>query len=80
MKAQLPGNEPAATEKNDYHLSDRETEVLKLLVDGHDYKAIAAKLFLSSHTVRKHIANIYNKLHVTSKAQAIKLATNNKLI
>jgi DNA-binding CsgD family transcriptional regulator len=30
--------------------------------------------------VRKHIANIYHKLHVTSKAQAIKLATNNKLI
>ena len=80
VKAQLPGNEHAATEKNDYHLSDRETEVLKLLVDGHDYKAIAAKLFLSSHTVRKHIANIYHKLHVTSKAQAIKLATNNKLI
>jgi DNA-binding NarL/FixJ family response regulator len=80
MKAQLPGNEPPVTEKNDYHLSDRETEVLKLLVDGHDYKAIAAKLFLSSHTVRKHIANIYHKLHVTSKAQAIKLATNNKLI
>ena len=80
MKAQLPGNEPVTAEKNDYHLSDRETEVLKLLVDGHDYKAIAAKLFLSSHTVRKHIANIYHKLHVTSKAQAIKLATNNKLI
>jgi DNA-binding NarL/FixJ family response regulator len=81
MKASLPGKEePSNEEKNDYRLSGRETEVLKLLVDGFDYKAIAEKLFLSSHTVRKHIANIYHKLHVTSKAQAIKLATNNKLI
>jgi DNA-binding NarL/FixJ family response regulator len=44
-----------------------------LLVKGYDYKIIAEKLFLSSHTVRKHIANIYAKLHVTSKAQAINL-------
>ncbi|MBS1563077.1 MAG: response regulator transcription factor [Bacteroidetes bacterium] len=83
MKASLPAREteaPAGEEKNDYRLSGREIEVLKLLVDGFDYKAIAEKLFLSSHTVRKHIANIYHKLHVTSKAQAIKLATNNKLI
>ncbi|HEY4147760.1 MAG TPA: response regulator transcription factor [Chitinophagaceae bacterium] len=81
MKASLPVKEAASSEeKSDYSLSGRETEVLKLLVDGFDYKAIAEKLFLSSHTVRKHIANIYHKLHVTSKAQAIKLATNNKLI
>jgi DNA-binding NarL/FixJ family response regulator len=80
MKASIPGKEATPEEKNDYQLSGRETEVLKLLVDGFDYKAIAEKLFLSSHTVRKHIANIYHKLHVTSKAQAIKLATNNKLI
>jgi DNA-binding NarL/FixJ family response regulator len=64
-----PGDSPAAHE-----LSDREVEVLKLLVNGYDYKIIAAKLFLSSHTVRKHIANIYSKLHVSSKAQAINLA------
>ena len=80
MKASLPEKETSTEEKNDYRLSGRETEVLKLLVDGFDYKAIAEKLFLSSHTVRKHTANIYHKLHVTSKAQAIKLATNNKLI
>ena len=55
-------------------LSERELEVLNLLVSGYDYKVIAQKLFLSTHTVRKHIANIYSKLHVTSKAQAINLA------
>jgi DNA-binding NarL/FixJ family response regulator len=55
-------------------LSARELEVLRLLVAGKDYKAIAEQLFLSTHTIRKHIANIYEKLHVSSKAQAINLA------
>lgn len=55
-------------------LSARETEILKLLVDGYDYKLAAEKLFLSPHTVRKHIANIYSKLHVTSRAQVVKVA------
>ncbi len=62
-----------------YELSDREVEVLKLVVDGLDYKNIAQKIFLSTHTVRKHIANIYNKLHVSSKAQAIKLVSSGSL-
>ena len=57
-------------------LSERECDVLKLLVEGKDYKAIAEKLFLSTHTIRKHIANIYEKLHVCSKAQVINLALN----
>jgi len=59
-------------------LSDRECEVLKLLVEGKDYRAIAEKLFLSTHTIRKHIANIYDKLHVNSKAQVIHLALQKK--
>jgi DNA-binding NarL/FixJ family response regulator len=80
VKASLPEKESGSAEKNDYDLSSREIEVLKLTVDGYDYKAVAEKLFLSSHTVRKHIANIYHKLHVTSKAQAIKIATKNRLI
>jgi DNA-binding NarL/FixJ family response regulator len=80
MKASLPQLEKYNSEKYDYELSDREMEILKLTVDGYGSKHIAEKLFLSSHTVRKHIANIYHKLHVTSKAQAIKIATKNKLI
>ena len=47
-------------------------------VDKIGPKATAEKLFLSHHTVRKHIANIYTKLHISSKAQAIKLATKYK--
>jgi DNA-binding NarL/FixJ family response regulator len=65
---------------SEHELSDRELEVLKLLVNGYDYKIIAEKLFLSSHTVRKHIANIYSKLHVSSKAQAINLAYQKKWV
>jgi DNA-binding NarL/FixJ family response regulator len=66
--------------KNDVstRLSDRECDVLKLVVEGKDYKAIAERLFLSTHTIRKHIANIYEKLHVSSKAQVINLAINSK--
>ncbi len=79
-KASLPEKEDQAAGTNDCDLSPRELEVLKLTVDGYEYKAIAEKLFLSGHTVRKHIANIYHKLHVTSKAQAIKIATKNKWI
>jgi DNA-binding NarL/FixJ family response regulator len=80
MKASLPESVKDTESTYDYALSNREIEILRLTVDGYGYKYIAEKLFLSSHTVRKHIANIYHKLHVTSKAQAIKIATKNKLI
>ncbi len=63
-----------------HHLSDREKEILKLLVDGLDYRDIAEKIFVSRHTVRNHISNIYTKLHVSSKALAIKMATKNNLV
>jgi len=55
-------------------VSVREIEVLHLLVDGYNYKDIGDKLFISYNTVKKHVANIYEKLHVTSKAQAIKVS------
>jgi DNA-binding CsgD family transcriptional regulator len=48
--------------------------ILKLLVARYDYQVIAEKLFISPNTVRKHIGNVYQKLHVNSKVQAIWLA------
>ncbi len=54
-------------------LSSREKDVLYLLVDGLEYRDIGERLHISPHTVRKHISNIYEKLHITSKAQAIRL-------
>lgn len=80
MKASIEKHDIVGVETKQTNLSERETEVLRLLVDGYDYRATAEKLFLSTHTVRKHIANIYQKLHVTSKALAIKIAGKKKLI
>ncbi len=57
-----------------YNLTPREVEVLELLSTGKSYKQIADKLFVSDKTIKKHIENIYNKLHVNSKMEAIFLA------
>lgn len=64
----------------DTTLSDREMDILKGLVRGLDYKKIAEELFISPFTVRTHITNIYEKLHVSSKVQAVKLAIKNKWV
>jgi DNA-binding NarL/FixJ family response regulator len=55
-------------------LSEREMQILEGIVDGLNYHQVADKLFISPHTVRKHIANIYEKLHVSNKTAAIKIA------
>jgi DNA-binding NarL/FixJ family response regulator len=55
----------------DHQLTSREKEILYALVDGLSYKKIAEKYFVSIHTVRSHISNIYEKLHVNSKSQAV---------
>lgn len=52
-------------------LSAREKEILELLSKGFRYKEIADKLFLSTETVRTHIRNIYQKLHVNSRTEAV---------
>lgn len=59
--------------ENEYNLTDRETEILKLLVDGLEYKEIAQELGLSPNTVRNNVTKIYSKLHVTSRMQAVKV-------
>lgn len=66
--------------ENDFSLSKRETEVLELLSKGEDYIKIAELLFISPATVRKHIENIYRKLEVHNKVQAVQKAIKHKLI
>lgn len=61
-------------------LSDRETEILEKLCEGHNYTVIAEKMFISGHTVRAHIKNIYRKLQVNSRASAVKKAIQDKLV
>lgn len=60
-------------------LSEREQEVLKALTEGLSDKAIAARLFISIPTVRFHLKNIYAKLHVNSRAEAVVKAMQQKL-
>jgi DNA-binding NarL/FixJ family response regulator len=53
------------------NLSKRELDVLQALIDGYTYKAIADKLFVSTNTISFHLRNIYAKLHVQSRAEAV---------
>lgn len=66
--------------KEDINLTNREVEVLEQLSKGLSYKVIADNLFLSPSTVRKHIENIYSKLQVHSKLEAVQKARRNNLI
>ena len=61
-------------------LTDKEKEILKLLVDGLSYKMIADDTGLSIHTIHTHIRHIYEKLHVNSSSQAVAKAIKQKLI
>ena len=54
-----------------YALTDKEREVLHRLVEGDSYKLIAYHCQISMGTVRTHIVNIYDKLHVNSKSEAV---------
>lgn len=70
----------AQTEQEEIKLSTREIEVLEQLSKGLSYNVIADNLILSPSTVRKHIENIYTKLQVHNKLEAIEKAKNNNLI
>ncbi len=61
-------------------LSDRETEVITLLAQGKSYKSIGEQLFLSRNTIKFHIKNIYEKLQVNCREDAIHIASQKKYI
>lgn len=61
-------------------LSKREAEILKLLTSSKSYKKIGEILFISPFTVRRHVNNIYEKLHVKSRAEIVNIAMKNKWI
>ena len=67
-------------EREEISLSSREVEVLEQLSKGLSYTKIAENLFLSPSTVRKHIENIYKKLQVHSKIEAVEKARQNNII
>ncbi len=80
----LSKSSPVSTKNTDSSLesllSEREKEILKYTIRGLSPKLIAETLFISVFTVRKHIANIYEKLHVSTNTQIMALAYKNKWI
>lgn len=77
-RGERPPNSDAPDNDIPGGLSDREKEILQLIVNGYDAKRVAASIGISVFTIRKHIANIYQKLHVNNKAQVISLAHQHK--
>ncbi|WP_131539150.1 response regulator transcription factor [Pedobacter nototheniae] len=69
-----PNNHPV------YNLSEREIEIIKLIVNGLTSANIADKLFISEHTVKTHRKNIFKKMGVNSVSQLTTFAINNKLL
>jgi DNA-binding NarL/FixJ family response regulator len=70
----------APPKREDHRLSAREIEVLQLLADGHGYKTAAHSLSVSVDTIRFHVRNIYEKLHVHSKSEAVLKAFRNGIL
>ena len=67
-------------ERADYELTPHETRILKLLVEGHNYKTAALELGVSVNTVSFHMRRIYEKLQVHSKSEAVAKALRNRLV
>lgn len=66
--------------KDPYNLTSRELEILQLLVQGNSYKMIADKCSISLDTVKKHLQNIYGKLHVNCGTEAVAKALKHKIV
>ena len=78
--AALPGEAPAGRRPWCDDLTEREREVLTLIGQGHSNKEIARQLFLSEKTVKNHIGNIFSKLHINDRTQAVLYAVRKGLV
>ncbi len=67
-------------EKAQYNLTPHELRLLKLMVEGHSYKTAAAELGVSINTIAFHVQNIYGKLQVHSKSEAVARALRENLL
>lgn len=73
-------NPDAQLNAQEFNLTKREIEILELIAKGETYQQIADKTFISPKTVRKHIENIYEKLQVHNKVDAVRLAMERKIV
>lgn len=77
----IRGKNPDARQNSEeFNLTKREIEVLEYIARGETYQQIADKIFVSPKTVRKHIENIYLKLQVHNKVDAVRLALDKKIV
>ena len=67
-------------QRPEYELSPHETRLLKLFIEGHNYKTAAAELGVTVHTVSFHLRSVYDKLQVHSKSEAVAKALRNRLV
>ena len=67
-------------DRSDYDLTGHETRLLKLLVDGHNYTTAAKRLGVSYNTIKFHVRNIFDKLQVHSKSDAVVKAMRDRLV
>lgn len=67
-------------DQSEFHLTPHETKLLRMLVEGHNYKTVAAELGVSINTISFHMRHIYEKLQVHSKSEAVSKALRQRLI
>ena len=79
QQSQQDQSEKATKTKEDFSLTDRELDILQAIVDDLTDDQIADRYFISTHTVRTHIKNMYKKLHIHSRASAVRFALTNGL-
>jgi DNA-binding NarL/FixJ family response regulator len=84
MLAYFKGEKPTAPQPAmpaaDFDLTEREVTILERLVAGDNYLQIGDKLFISPQTVKSHIKNIYKKMHVHTRAEAVRVALKNNMV
>lgn len=80
LQAATNTNLPSELSKNDYGLTARETQILKLITEGYSNNEIAKELFVSINTTKAHVASILQKLEVDDRLQAALKALKNKIV
>ncbi|HMW96237.1 MAG TPA: response regulator transcription factor [Flavobacteriales bacterium] len=78
--ARFRANAAPNSPEEEYNLTQRERDVLGLLVKGLSYKMIADRIGISFHTVDSHIRKIYDKLHVSGMAEAVSKAVRKRIV
>lgn len=80
LRAATNSNTANTSAKDDYNLTSRETQILKLITEGYSNNQIAKELFVSINTTKAHVASILQKLEVDDRLQAALKALKNKIV